>query len=177
MVNSIIDINSRLQFSFWDEPKLVYRKQIKDVTKLCYKNGKEYKAIDFDKPIAYHRIVGSPTVFRSNSAEIVYNYPMRLVMVAELDCVDPEYFLMAIGQSAVKDVESVEIRTETVKSEEGIGLKDNYTAIYVNYNIRESIKRGLKRIIEVPSDESIHWINDGNAHIVTDNKTHLIFVK
>lgn len=160
MVNNIAKINERLYYT-WIENK--YFAELKD-GKLVYEVGNEYKAINFDSGLIYHRLVGKPSFVRSTNKETLFSFPLRTVIVAKVeDCEENETFLAMILQTAIKDIDSMELRRANVLSDENISIKEAYTAIYVDYTVTEGIGRvnriappiGLSRTILMIQDKAL----------------------
>lgn len=136
MVNNIAKINDRLDYT-WIENK--YFAEFKD-EKLVYEIGNEYKAISFDSGVVYHRLVGKPSFVRYTNKETLFSFPLRTVIVAKVeDCEEDETFLATVMKTAIRGIDSMELRRANVLSDENITIKERYTAIYVDYTVTEGI--------------------------------------
>jgi hypothetical protein len=145
MVNSISEINSRLDYEW------INNKYLANLIngKLSYKVENEYKAIDFDSGVVYHRLIGKPVLERITNRQTLFSYPLRSVFVVKIEDCD-SVFLATVAQTAIREIDSMELRRDTVLSDENIKIKDSYTAIYVDYTVTEAIGR-VRKAVEIIS--------------------------
>ena len=157
MVNNIAKINKRLDYT-WVENK--YFAELKD-GKVVYEIGNEYRAINFDSGLVYHRLVGKPSFVRSANKETLFSFPLRTVIIAKVEeCEDDETFLAMVAQTAIKNIDSMELRRANVLSDEGITIKEDYTAIYVDYTVTEGIGNVSKVVPMVGEQRTILMIHN-----------------
>lgn len=162
MVNSIAKINTRLDYTWIDK---IYTANILN-DKVVYKVEDEYKAVEFDSGVVYHRLIGKPSLNRVTNRESIFSYPMRTVFVVKVpECDNPEVLLANVAQSAVGEVDSMELRMDTVTSDEGIQVKEGYTAIYVDYTFLEGVSNYVNRNMTVNS--GIGYMTIGSTFIVS----------
>ena len=134
---------------------------------------------DSSMPYIVFNEEGSPENFK-NSYKIV-NYDLQVDIYAEKgkDQGGGKFKTIEIYEQVEEvlnrysgTVEGIEIDTIILTRKQSLIDEQSQAArIILEYNVR------VKESPSVAPQEVIHWINDDNDHIVTDNGTHLIFVK